>query len=74
MRNKLKISDIKKLECQIGYVKKSPCRDCRLKMKLPDCSNNCKIIKQLQTTLADVVSCSNNYSELETFSLSYQRF
>nr|CBX30469.1 unknown protein [uncultured Desulfobacterium sp.]CBX31713.1 unknown protein [uncultured Desulfobacterium sp.] len=74
MRNKIKVSNIKKLECDIGYVKKSPCRDCRFKKQLPDCSENCKIINQLQATLVDVISCSNNYSELEAFSLSYQNF
>lgn len=74
MRSNLKISNVKKLECDIGYVKKSPCRDCSSNKKLPDCAINCKLINQLQTTLIDVVSCSNNYSELETFSMSFQRF
>jgi len=71
MPSKLKILNVKKLECDIGYVKKSPCRDCKLNHKLPDCTNKCQIINHLQTTLIDVVSCSNNYSELETFSLSF---
>ncbi|MBU3947722.1 MAG: hypothetical protein KJ826_05825 [Proteobacteria bacterium] len=74
MRDKIKVSNVKKLECNVGYVKKSPCRDCSLRKKLPDCSNKCKTISQLQATLVDVISCSNNYSELEAFSLSYQNF
>ncbi len=72
MRNRLTLSNLKKLECNVGYLSKSPCRDCRLKKKLPSCSDNCKIINELQTVLIDIISCSNNYSELETFSLSYQ--
>lgn len=73
MPSKLKISNIKKLECDIGYVKKSPCRDCSSNIKLPNCANKCKIINQLQTTLVDEVSYTNNYSEQETFFVSFQR-
>jgi len=56
-----------KLDHDIGYIRKSPCRDCRLKKRLPDCSNNCKTLNQLQANLVFVTSCSNNYSELESF-------
>jgi hypothetical protein len=58
----------KNLECYIGHVRKSPCRECSLKNRLPDCSNNCETLNQLQASLAFVTSCSNNYSELEAFS------
>jgi len=58
----------KNLECYIGHVRKSPCRECSLKNRLPDCSNNCETLSQLQANLAHVTSCSNNYSELEAFS------
>ena len=58
----------KKLEHDIGYIRKSPCRECSLKKLLPDCSNKCKTLNQLQTNLAFATSCSNNYSELEAFS------
>ncbi|MGB5159414.1 hypothetical protein [Desulfobacterium sp. N47] len=74
MKKKLNKTGEMKLECQVGYLSKSPCRDCKLKNQLPDCFNNCKIISGLQAVLNDVISCSNNYSELETFSLSYQSF
>jgi hypothetical protein len=56
-----------KLDHDIGYIRKSPCRDCGLIKRLPDCSNNCKTLNQLQANLAFVTSCSNNYSELESF-------
>lgn len=57
-----------KLEHDIGYIIKSPCRECGFKKRLPDCSNKCKTMKRLQASLACVTSCSNNYSELEAFS------
>lgn len=57
-----------KLEHDIGYIRKSPCRGCRLEKKLPECINNCKTLNQLQANLVSVTGCSNNYSECETFS------
>ncbi|MGB5156252.1 MAG: hypothetical protein WBN77_02315 [Desulfobacterales bacterium] len=67
------ISYLKKLDCFTGHLTKSPCRDCKLKKELPACFDDCTILNRLQQDLADIVSCSNNYSELETFSLSYSR-
>lgn len=64
----MSITSGNRLEHDIGYIKKSPCRECNLKNRLPHCSNNCKTLSQLQSDLACVTSCSNNYSELETFS------
>jgi len=69
----MEISYGKKLDCYTGHLKKSPCRDCKLKKNLPSCANDCKILSQLQTDLVGIISCSNNYSELESFSLSYNR-
>ncbi|MBU4009705.1 MAG: hypothetical protein KJ882_02970 [Proteobacteria bacterium] len=62
-----------KLDCFTGHLKKSPCRDCKLKKNLPACSDDCKILNQLQSDLVKRISCTNNYSELEAFSLSYSR-
>ena len=63
----------KKLECFTGYLAKSPCRDCKLKKNLPACSDDCKILNQVQMNLVGIISCSNNFSELETFSFSYSQ-
>jgi hypothetical protein len=63
----MSISFGNKLDHDIGYIRKSPCRDCRSKKRLPDCSNKCKTLNRLQANLAFVTSCSNNYSELESF-------
>jgi len=59
-----------KLDLDIGYLTKSPCRECVIKKSLPRCSNRCLILNQLQERLVDLISCSNNISELETYSLS----
>nr|CBX28295.1 unknown protein [uncultured Desulfobacterium sp.] len=59
-----------KLECYTGHLTKSPCRDCGLKDNLPSCSVNCKILSKVQADLAGMISCSNNCSEFEPYSLS----
>jgi hypothetical protein len=58
-----------KLDLNIGYLTKSPCRECAIKENLPRCSNHCRILNQLQNLLVDLISCSNNFTELETYSL-----
>jgi hypothetical protein len=63
----MSISFRNKLDHDIGYIRKSPCRDCGLKKRLPDCSNNCKTLNQLQANLVFEKSHTNNYSELESF-------
>ncbi|MDF1593901.1 MAG: hypothetical protein P1P89_20520 [Desulfobacterales bacterium] len=63
-----------KLDLEMGYLAKSPCRDCALKKNLPRCSNDCRMLNQLQNRLANLVSCFNGYAELETYSLSQQNF
>nr|CBX28743.1 unknown protein [uncultured Desulfobacterium sp.] len=65
------ISCIKKLECYTGYLTKSPCRDCKFIKNLPACSDDCKILNQVQADLVGIISCSNNVSEFDTFSISY---
>ena len=60
----------KVLDVDSGLIIKSPCRNCSLKNQLPECSDNCKIIIQLQKILADTISCSNDISEFETYSIS----
>ena len=64
----------KKFDLDSGYITKSPCRNCSLKNQLPECSNNCKKLIQLQRLLTGTVSCSNNLSEYETYSLSQLDF
>lgn len=65
----MSITSQNKLEHDIGYIRKSPCRGCRFEKRLPECINNCKTLNKLQAYLVSVTVCSNNYSECETFSL-----
>lgn len=43
----------------IGYLIKSPCRDCdRRKSFFPDCSRECLLLDRIQSILATTVSCT----------------
>jgi hypothetical protein len=43
---------------EIGYLIKSPCRDCYLRSHLPDCSDDCTVLNKIQTILAPGISCN----------------
>ena len=51
----------------IGYLVKSPCRDCATQAKLPDCIQNCEILDKIQHVLADSISSESRISQLETY-------
>ena len=61
-----------RLDLDIGFVTKSPCRECFMKNNLPMCSKDCKILIQLQKLLVGIISCSNDFSEVEAYSLLQQ--
>nr|CBX28636.1 unknown protein [uncultured Desulfobacterium sp.] len=69
----MNFSCLKTLDCYTGHLKKSPCRDCESKNNLPDCFDDCKTLKQLQQNIAGIISCSNSYSELDTFSMPHHQ-
>ena len=63
-----------KFDLDSGYLKKSPCRECPMKSRLPGCANNCPKLTRIQELLAGTISCSNHISEYETYSLSRPDF
>ncbi|MFP4668783.1 MAG: hypothetical protein ACLFMN_08305 [Desulfobacterales bacterium] len=46
---------------EVGYLKKSPCRDCSRSRELPDCAEQCSLLDRIQTMLAKGVSCSGRH-------------
>lgn len=65
----LKRANKKKLDYEVSYIAKSPCRDCALENNLPECSNNCWLLSQVQALLAGIISCPSKFSEYEEYSL-----
>lgn len=51
-----------KFDFEIGYLVKSPCRDCAHRKNLPQCSDQCGIIDKIRILLARGISCSGRYS------------
>lgn len=50
-----------KFDFEIGYLMKSPCRDCIHRENLPECSESCQVIDKIQVILAKGVSCTGKY-------------
>ena len=58
-----------RLDIDIGYIKKSPCRECPIQSSLPECSSRCEMLTQLQELLIGSISCSKSFSECEEYSV-----
>jgi hypothetical protein len=62
-----RLSETNSFDFEIGYLVKSPCRDCVTQGKLPDCIQGCEILDQIQTVLADSIPSEKSISALETY-------
>ena len=58
-----------RFDIDIGYITKSPCRECSIKSSLPECSSRCEILTKIQELLVGSVSCSKSFSECEEYSI-----
>jgi hypothetical protein len=62
-----RLSETHSFDFDIGYLVKSPCRDCTSRENLPNCINDCEILDQIQTILADSIPSEASISPVETF-------
>ena len=62
-----RLSETHSFDFDIGYLVKSPCRDCTSRENLPNCTNDCEILDQIQTVLADSIPSEASISPVETF-------
>ena len=51
-----------KFDFEIGYLVKSPCRDCAHRKNLPKCADQCSLIDKVRIILARGISCAGRYS------------
>jgi len=56
-----------RFDIDIGYITKSPCRDCLTNYRLPECSNACETLTRLQALLVGGISCSNYVPDFEEY-------
>jgi len=47
-----------KYDFEIGYLIKSPCKQCILKKTFPKCAPKCGLLDKIHTALAETVSCT----------------
>ncbi len=62
-----RLSANQNFDFDIGYLVKSPCRDCITRDTLPNCIHDCKILDQIQTVLADSIPSETSISPVETY-------
>ncbi|CAB1077090.1 hypothetical protein D1AOALGA4SA_4886 [Olavius algarvensis Delta 1 endosymbiont] len=62
-----RLSENHNFDFDIGYLVKSPCRDCVTRDSLPTCIQGCQILDQIQTVLADSIPSETSISPVETF-------
>jgi len=59
---KMKYLPYKKLkyrfDFEIGYLTKSPCRECEKRKDFPDCMDDCNKLDKIHTILCEAISCS----------------
>ena len=58
-----------KFDYEIGYLVKSPCRDCGGYASFPDCMDRCTLLDRVQSALCDSLSSMNNSSAAESYYL-----
>ncbi|MBN1930603.1 MAG: hypothetical protein JW786_03220 [Desulfobacterales bacterium] len=61
-----------KFDFEIGYLIKSPCKECSRRKNFPKCADECEMLNKIQTFLAQGVSCTRNFSASESFTISYR--
>lgn len=59
-----------RFDFDIGYLIKSPCKNCGMRQGFPKCSEKCEVIDKIQEMLCGVVSSSKRFSSMESFSVS----
>ena len=55
-----------RFDFDIGYLVKSPCRECLDRDLFPGCMNSCLPLDKIRTVLANSISCSRSYTSMES--------
>jgi len=50
-----------KFDFEIGYLVKSPCKECLYRNNLPECSDACSLLDKIQVILSKGISCTGKY-------------
>ncbi|MFO8083505.1 MAG: hypothetical protein R6U27_04200 [Desulfobacterales bacterium] len=61
-----------RFDFDIGYLVKSPCKNCEMRQNFPKCSEDCELLDKVQEMLCGAVSSTRGFSSLESFALSME--
>lgn len=61
-----------RFDFDIGYLVKSPCRECPCRGEIPACVDACKLIDRVQRLLAAGISSTRNASGPEDHALNLE--
>jgi hypothetical protein len=64
-----RLSETNSFDFDIGYLVKSPCRDCVSREDLPTCVEGCETLDQIQTILADSIPSETSISPVDTYDI-----
>ena len=62
----------KQFDFEIGYLVKSPCKDCIHRVDFPECAQSCPLLAQIQIILSAAISCTGKYASLESSATSLE--
>jgi hypothetical protein len=51
---------IYKFDFEVGYLIKSPCKECNKRKNFPKCAEDCSALDKIQTILSEVRSCTRS--------------
>ena len=49
-----------RFDFEIGYLVKSPCKECEVRKQFPKCVDDCSMLDKIHTRLSEAVSCTRN--------------
>lgn len=55
-----------RFDFDIGYLVKSPCRECLDRDLFPNCMKTCLPLEKIRTVLANSISCSRSHTSAES--------
>jgi len=50
-----------RFDFEIGYLIKSPCKECQGDNNLPECADDCAVLDKVHTILAESISCTRRF-------------
>jgi len=56
-----------RFDFDVGHLIKSPCKDCRDRLRFPACAGDCNLLDRVQRQLAQSISTTRSHSPLEPF-------